>query len=97
MTAEVDAVTELVVTGKLALVEPAGTVTLEGTVTAPELSDSDTVAALGVAALKVTVPVEALPPTTLVGFTRTAESAAVAGELIVIGANRIVSPSLAVS
>jgi hypothetical protein len=74
---EVVAVTVLVVTVKLALVAPDGTVTLAGTPVAVELSDNDTVAPpLGAAALNVTVPVEELPPATLVGLTETSESAA---------------------
>ena len=61
--------TVLVVTVKLALVAPAGTVTLAGTVTALELSESATTAPpLGAAAAKVTVPVEELPPVTVVGL-----------------------------
>ncbi len=60
-----------------ALVAPAGTVTLAGTVVAVELSESDTAAPpLGAAALRVTVPVEELPPTTLVGLRETADSVA---------------------
>ena len=73
--AEVEAVTEVVVTVKLTLLAPAGTVTLAGTVVAPELSESDTTAPpLGAAPLKVTVLVEALPPVTLVGLRLKAES-----------------------
>ena len=73
--AEVEAVTEVVVTVKFALVAPAGTVTLAGTAVAPELSESDTTAPpLGAAALKVTVPVDALPPVTLLGLRLKAES-----------------------
>ena len=73
--AEVEAVTEVVVTVKLALLAPAGTVTLAGTAVAAELSDSDTTAPpLGAGALKATVPVEALPPVTLVGLRLKAES-----------------------
>ena len=69
MAAEVEAVTEVVVTVKLALVAPASTVTLAGTVAAVELSESDTTAPpVGAAALKVTVPVEEFPPTTPVGL-----------------------------
>lgn len=97
MTADVEAVTEVVVIVKVALVAPVGTVTLTGTDTAVELSESDTTAGLGVAAAKVTVPVAELPPTTLAGLTVTALSGEEAGEFMVIGANRIVSPSLAVS
>ena len=73
--AEVEAVTAVVVTVKLTLLAPAGTVTLAGTAVAPELSESDTTAPpLGAAPLKVTVPVEALPPVTLVGLRLKAES-----------------------
>ena len=62
-------------TVKFALVAPAGTVTLAGTVVAAEFSESDTAAPpAGAAALNVTVPVEELPPTTLVGLSETPES-----------------------
>ena len=75
MVAEVEAVTEVVVIVKLALVAPAATVTLSGTVVAAELSESVTTAPPeGAAALKVTVPVEELPPTTLVGLRLKPES-----------------------
>ena len=77
MVADVEAVTDVVVTVKLALVAPAGTVTLAGTVVALEFSESDTAAPpLGAAALKVTVAVEELPPTTVVGLSDKAESVA---------------------
>ena len=74
--AEVEAVTEVVVTVKFALVAPAATVTLAGTLaTAVLLLESDTTAPpLGAAALKVTVPVDALPPVTLLGLRLKAES-----------------------
>jgi len=98
MVTGVFAVTEVVLTANVALVAPAATVTLAGTVAAVELLESDTAAPpLDAAALRVTVPVEEVPPTTLVGLTVTALSGEEAGELMVIGANRIVSPSLAVS
>ena len=63
--------TILVLTVKLALMEPAGTVTLEGTCAAVVLLlESATCAPPeGAAALKVTVPVEDCePPTTVAGF-----------------------------
>src|SRR5262245_61602892 len=70
----VDTVTALVVTVKLALVAPAATVRLAGRVTADELSESvTTTPPAGAAALRVTVPVEELPPTTLAGLTLSAE------------------------
>ena len=73
--AVVELVTVLVETVNVALVAPAGTVTLAGTVAALELSDSETAAPpVGAAPLNVTVPVEVLPPTTLVGLMLTAES-----------------------
>ena len=66
--------------GKFALVAPAGTVTLEGTVaTAMLLLESVTVAPpAGAAALRVTVPVEVLPAVTLLGL-RLTEERVVAG------------------
>jgi hypothetical protein len=78
---DVEALTVVVVTGKVALVAPADTVTLAGTVaTAMLLLESVTAAPPeGAAALRVTVPVEALPPTTLVGLSDTAESVGPSG------------------
>jgi hypothetical protein len=70
MVADVEAVTNVVVIVKLALVAPAATVTLAGTVTAAELSESVTTSPpAGAGALRATVPVEELPPTTLAGLT----------------------------
>jgi hypothetical protein len=62
--------TERVVTVNAALAEPAATVTLEGTVaTFVLLLESVTTAPPeGAAPLKVTVPCEDTPPTTLVGL-----------------------------
>jgi hypothetical protein len=78
IVAAVDAVTAVVVIVNVALVAPAATVTLAGTVAALESSESETVAPpLGAAALNVTVPVDPLPPTTLVGLSDTAEIVAV--------------------
>ncbi len=54
---------------KVALVAPAATVTLAGTCTAVLLLDRLTAAPpLGAAPLKVTVPVEELPPVTVEGL-----------------------------
>jgi hypothetical protein len=64
-----DVVTALVATANVAVVLPAGTVTLPGTVaTAVLLLDRVTTAPpAGAAALRVTVPVDVPPPPTLVG------------------------------
>src|SRR2546422_1956318 len=78
MVAEVDAVTDTVVTVNVALVAPAGTVTLPtaGTLAAAGLLLERVTSALvaGAAALKVTVATEELPPTTLVGFSARPET-----------------------
>jgi hypothetical protein len=69
IVAEVEMRTTDVLTVKVALVAPAGTITLEGTLAAPLLLESMTCAPpAGAGALSVTVPVEdCKPPTTLVG------------------------------
>jgi hypothetical protein len=70
MTAVVDAVTDVVPIEKLALKAPAGTVTVAGTVATLELDDRKTTApSPRAAAFNVTVPVDELPATTLVGLT----------------------------
>ena len=63
-------------TVKVAVVPPPGTVTLAGTVAAPVLLlDSDTTAPpLGAELLSVTVPLDELPPVTLDGLTLSEES-----------------------
>jgi len=68
--AVVEAVTLLVLTMKVALLAPAGTVTLGSTLAAPLLLVSITCAPpVGAGPLNVTVPVEdCAPPVTLVGF-----------------------------
>lgn len=70
MVAVVDAPTELVLMANVALVAPAGTLTVEGTLTAVLLLDSVTCAPpAGAGPLNVTIPVEdCAPPTTLAGF-----------------------------
>src|ERR1700742_4629074 len=56
------------VTLKVRELEPAGTTTLFGTVAAALLLAIATVVAAGATAVNVTVPVEELPPVTVVGF-----------------------------
>jgi len=74
MVTGVDAATAVVFTGKVALVAPAGTVTLGGTLAAELLLESTTCAPpTGAAPLSVTVPVEEFPPVTLVGFSESEE------------------------
>ena len=71
---------DTVATVKLALVCPAATVTLVGTVAAALLLDSVTTAPpLGAAPVRVTVPVELVPPVTVLGLRVSAESAGAAG------------------
>jgi hypothetical protein len=59
-----------VVTLNVALVDPAGTVTLSGTVATNVLllARVTTAPPAGAIPLSLTVPVEELPPTTVVGF-----------------------------
>src|SRR3989441_12848572 len=66
----------LALTVKDAVVPPAGTVTLDGTVAAPVLllDRLTTAPPLGAAALSVTVPVEELPPVTVDGLRVSEES-----------------------
>ena len=72
----VEAVTLLVVTVKVALLAPAATVTLAGTVAAAVLSLIRETAAppLGAGPLNVTAPVEGNPPVTLAGLSAIEES-----------------------
>ena len=75
MVAVVVAPTPLVVTVKVALLAPAATVTVAGVVADALLSDKVTAAPpAGAGPLKVTVPVEELPPVTLAGLNDTVES-----------------------
>ena len=77
----VDAATALVLTVNVALVAPAATVTLDGTLAAVVLLLESVTSAPpdGAAPLSVTVPVEEFPPATLVGFSESEERAADAG------------------
>ena len=72
----VDAATEDVVTVNCAVEEPTGTVTLAGTAaTAALLLESETTAQQAeTVPVSVTVPVEGLPPVTLVGLSASEES-----------------------
>jgi hypothetical protein len=81
MVTEVEAETARVVTVNVALVAPAGTVTLAGTVaTAVLLLERETRAPpLGAGAFSVTLPVEGDPPLTLVGFGVSEDSVAEPG------------------
>ena len=75
IVADVDVVTAVVVTGKVAINAPAGTVTFAGTETAVLLLDSATAhPPAGAAVVRRTVPCEAVPPVTVVGLTDTVES-----------------------
>lgn len=75
IVAVVDTVTVRVVTVKVALLAPAATVTLAGTVIAAVLPASGTTAPpVGAAALNVTVPDDEVPPATLVGLNVSAAS-----------------------
>jgi len=78
MVTGVDAVTVLVLTVKVALLAPAATVTLAGTVAAAVLSLIRETAAppVGAGPLNVTVPVDCAPPVTLIGLSAIAESVA---------------------
>jgi len=75
MVTVVDAATALVLTVNVALVAPATTVTLDGTLAATVLllESVTTAPPDGAAPLNVTVPVEEFPPVTLVGFSETEE------------------------
>lgn len=98
IVAGVDVVTLLVAIEKVALVAPCATATLAGTVAAPLLLDSDTdIPPAGAAPLSVTVPFDAEPPVTVVGFTDTADSVGVgvpASGRTVSVADRVTPPPL---
>jgi len=96
----VDVVTGLVATANVAVVLPAGTVTPPGTAATAVLAlDSVTTAPLaGAAALRVTVPVDALPPLTLVGWRDSDANVTTGGGggVTVSVAGRVSPPSVAV-
>ena len=90
----VKAVTACVLTVKVALALPAGTVTLDGTPATPLLLESMTIAPpAGAGPLSVTVPVEnCKPPTTLVGFNVSEETVTGGGGVTLSEAVRVVPP-----
>src|ERR1017187_9673407 len=75
MVTGVVALTPVVVTWKVAVVAPAATVTVAGTVAAALLLESVTDALAAAAPVSVTVPVDDVPPVTAVGFKVTEVSA----------------------
>src|SRR6267378_3068557 len=81
MVTVVDEATALVLTTNVALVAPAATITLEGTLAGVVLLLESTTCAppVGAAPLNVTVPVEEFPPATLAGFSETEEREEEAG------------------
>jgi hypothetical protein len=81
MTTLVEEATALVLTANIALVAPAATVTLEGTLAAFVLLLKSATCAPpdGAAPLSVTVPVDEFPPVTLVGFSESNASEVGAG------------------
>ena len=68
----------------VAVIAPAGTVTLDGTdATVESLLESATITpSVGAAAVRVTVPVEGLPPSTVVGLTETELNVTVCGAVV---------------
>jgi len=79
MVAVVDVVTAVVLMVNVAVEPPAATVTEAFTVAEAELDRETTMPPVGAAALKVTVPVEDVPPVTLVGFRDTPDNAMAGG------------------
>jgi hypothetical protein len=76
MMTGVDVVTALVFTVNVALLAPAATVTVAGTVAVDVLllERETTAPPMGAGPLSVTVPVEGDPPVTLVGFSVSEET-----------------------
>ncbi len=89
-----DVATALVLIVKFALLLPAGTVTLEGTLAAALLLESVTCAPpAGAGPLNVTVPVDdCVPPVTLVGFNVSEETVGRGGGVTVSEADVLVPP-----
>jgi len=81
--AKTDDPTVLVATLKLAVVLPAATVTVAGTIAEALLLDSAReMPPVGAAPVKVTVPVADVPPVTLAGFTTTDKMATGGGVMV---------------
>ena len=79
-----DVVTALVLTVNVALLAPAATVTVTGTVAAAVLPliRETTAPPVGAGPLSVTVPVEGDPPVTLVGFSVSEERVRAGGSTV---------------
>jgi len=94
IVAEVETRTTDVLTLKVALLAPAGTITLEGTLAAPLLLESMTCAPpAGAGPLNVTAPVEdCAPPITLVGFSVSEETTGSGGGVTVSVADLLTPP-----
>src|SRR5208282_2853754 len=84
MVTGVEVATATVVAWKVMLLVLASTVTLAGTVTALLLLPSETkMPPVGAGPVRVTVPVDAVRPTTAVGFTLTDESSGLTVSVVV--------------
>jgi len=94
MVTVVDAVTGLVLTVKVAVVAPAGTAMLEGTLATPLLLETATCAPpAGAGPLNVTAPVEdCTPPITLVGFSASEDTVGSGGGVTVSVADLLAPP-----
>ena len=94
MVTEVDVATALVLIVKVALLLPAETVTLDGTLAAPLLLESFTCAPpAGAGPLSVTVPVDdCAPPVTLVGLNVSEETVGRGGGVTVSEADALTPP-----
>jgi hypothetical protein len=84
MVTGVDVVTALVLTVNVALLAPAATVTVAGTVAVDVLllERETTAPPVGAGPLSVTVPVEGDPPVTLVGFSVSEERVRAGGSTV---------------